>query len=99
MKIRPARPMGRAQIGASLVLAGCLAVAAAWTLPRGVEAADLLAAQDDPSRLADLALKHSFDAATATREIESALAADDADLAQSFLDLARERGIPVDPAL
>src|SRR5260370_25485580 len=29
----------------------------------------------------------------------AALAADDADLAMSFLDLARERNLPIDPAL
>ena len=39
------------------------------------------------------------DAPVAAREIKAALAANDADLAQSFLDLARDRRVPVEPAL
>ena len=34
--------------------------------------------------------------AVAAREIEAALAADDVDLAESFVALARERGVAVD---
>lgn len=90
--------MAKLQIGLSLVLAGSLAAAAGWTAPRGLEAANLLAVQDDPPGLADLGLADAFDAPTAAREIDSALAADDAELAQSFVELARERGIAVDPA-
>ena len=33
------------------------------------------------------------------REIEAALAANDADLAQSFVDLAATRNVAIDPAL
>ena len=40
-----------------------------------------------------------FDAAVANREIAAALAADDIDLAQSFVDLAAARHVTVDPAL
>jgi hypothetical protein len=58
-----------------------------------------LSAQDDPVRIADRQLDRSFNADVARREIEAALKAADADLAQSFLDLARDRGVPVDPAL
>jgi hypothetical protein len=56
-------------------------------------------AQDDPVRLNDHALARSFNADVARQEIEAALKADDADLAQSFLDLARDRRVTVDPAL
>ena len=49
--------------------------------------------------LADHAVARSFDAAVAAREIEGALAANDPDLANSFLDLARDRNVPVDAAL
>ena len=49
--------------------------------------------------LADHAVAHALTAAVAQREIDAALAADDADLAQSFLDLAREQNLPVDAAL
>jgi hypothetical protein len=76
-----------------------LALAAFAVAPRAFEAAFLLAAQDDPVALADHAVARSFDAAVAGREIDAALAANDPDLAQSFLDLARERNLPVDPAL
>jgi len=81
-----------------LCLAAALAAAAFIAVPRGYEAGRLLAAQDDPAQLADLALA-SFDEASARREIEAALAANDPELAQSFVELALERGIPVDPAL
>jgi hypothetical protein len=41
----------------------------------------------------------SFDASVAGREMEAALAAGDADLAASFLALARDRNVAVDPGL
>jgi hypothetical protein len=74
-------------------------IAALTIVPRGIEAEALLTAQDDPVRLADHALDRSFNADVARREIEAALKANDADLAQSFLDLARDRNVPVEPAL
>src|SRR5438067_2435761 len=58
-----------------------------------------LAVQDDPVALADHAIAHSFDTTVASREINAALAAEDTDLAQSFVDLAREQNLPLDPAL
>jgi hypothetical protein len=82
-----------------LGLAVVCALAALTVVPRGLEAVSLLSVQDDPVLLADHALDRSFDGATAAREIQSALAADDPDLAQSFLELARDRHVPVDPAL
>src|SRR5262249_54549185 len=39
------------------------------------------------------------DAVTAEREIRAALAAEDPELAQSFIELARERAVAVDPDL
>src|SRR5262245_10760960 len=68
-------------------------------LPRGFDAARLLAAQDDPVRLADLALEKRFDTRIAAQEIEAALGVGDFDLAASFLALARERGVAVEPSL
>lgn len=84
-----------------LPLAAALAFAfgAAVVVPRGLEAQALLLAQDDPAQLAGLMLDRSFGPEVAAREIESALAAGDADLARSFLDLARERQVAVDPTL
>jgi hypothetical protein len=75
------------------------AIAALAVVPRGIEAESLLREQDDPVRIVDYALARSFDADVARREIEAALKANDAELAQSFLDLARDRSVLVDPAL
>jgi len=89
-KPRIARPLGLAFV---FVLAGLL------TVPAGFEAQTLLSLQDDPAGLAEHRLALRFDAPTAAREIEAALAADDAELAESFLELARDRSVPVDAAL
>ncbi len=91
--------MHGSRIALPLGAAFACAVAALTVVPRGIEAETLLMAQDDPVRLADHALDRSFNADVAGREIEAALKAKDADLAQSFLDLARDRNVPVDPAL
>src|SRR5262245_3642937 len=87
------------RIALPLGAAFACAIAALVIVPRGLEADKLLAAQDDPVRLVDHALDRSFNAEVARREIEAALEAKDADLAQSFLDLARDRHVAVDPAL
>ncbi len=74
-------------------------VAAIGMAPRGLDAAHLLAAQDDPAELADYAVAKTFSPDLVRTEIETALAADDTDLAASFLALSRDRGAAVDPAL
>jgi len=84
------------RIGIALATAVLLAVAAAYAVPRAVEAVGGL---DDPARIANHALEDKFDAAVAQREIENALTALDADLAQSFVDLAGNRHVPLDPSL
>jgi hypothetical protein len=91
--------MTGSRIAVPLGLAFACAIAALTVLPRGFFAGSLLAAQDDPAKLAELAMDRSFNAAVAEREIRAALAANDADLATSFLDLAHDRKVPVDPAL
>jgi hypothetical protein len=83
-------------IGAALVAAALLAAAAAYAVPR---ATDALAGLEDPARVADRALEDKFDAAVARREIEAALAARDAELAQSFVDLAADRHVALDSSL
>lgn len=83
----------------SLGIAACLALGAGISVPAGVHAARTIAAADDPARLADLALDHSFDAPRAVREINEALDAGDTDLARSFVDLAAERGVALPAAL
>jgi hypothetical protein len=91
--------MGPARIAMPLVAAVGLGLAALTLAPRGFEAASLLAAQGDPVAVADHAVARTLDAALAEREMNAALVVNDADLAQSFLDLARERNVAVDPAL
>jgi hypothetical protein len=61
--------------------------------------ADQLAMADDPVKITDQALDRVFNQAVAEREIQSALAAGDTDLARSFLDLAAGRGVPIDATL
>jgi hypothetical protein len=82
------------------VAAAALCATAAWLVwPRAFDSAALLYAQDKPAVLADLAVDKALTPAVTQREIEDALAAGDAELATSFLDLAHDRGIAVDPAL
>lgn len=84
------------RIGTALLAAVLLAAAAAYTVPR---TADAVSGLDDPARIAGRALDGTFDAVVAQREIEAALAAQDSELAQSVIDLARVRHITIDPAL
>jgi len=65
----------------------------------GMTARDRLAMADDPVEISDRALARSFDRDVAEREIRAALAADDVDLAQSFVALAADRNVPIDPSL
>ncbi len=76
-----------------------LAAAAALIGPRAVDSGFLLLHQDDPVALADHMVAKTLDATVARREIEAALASDDPELAASFVELAREQGIALDPAL
>ena len=91
--------MSKLWIVLSFVLVAGLLAVAGTVVPRGVESGRLLAAADDPARLSDLALDKAFNADVAKREIEAALAADDIELAQSFVELARARDVALDPAL
>ena len=84
------------RIGTALLAAVLLAAAAAYTVPR---TADAVSGLDDPARIAGRALDGTFDAVIAQREIEAALAAQNSELAQSVIDLARARHITIDPAL
>ena len=72
---------------------------AAYMVPRGLAAHHIVAISDDPVQIADRGLDHAFNAAVAKREIEAALANNDADLANSFVELAAARHVPLDPAL
>jgi hypothetical protein len=83
------------RIGAALTgMAGC-AVACALLWPHARDAGAILAAQDDPAALSDIrlnsALRNSPD--VIAQNIEAALAANDADLASSFVELAAGKNI------
>ncbi|HZL31611.1 MAG TPA: hypothetical protein VFC54_11220 [Pseudolabrys sp.] len=81
-----------------MVAAALLTGLAAYVVPRGYEAGRLFSIVDDPSEVAGRALDEKFNAFVAAREIDEALAAKDSDLAQSFVDLAAERKVALDPA-
>jgi hypothetical protein len=87
--------MKRPRIG--LALAGMLACALSCALlwPHARDGAAIFAAQDDPAELSDLALDSALrnDPAVIADNIETALAANDADLAGSFVELANEKDI------
>ena len=76
--------------GMAISAAVCLAL---W--PHARDAGALLAAQNDPAELSDLQLNSALrnNRAVIEQNIEAALAASDADLANSFADLAREKDI------
>ncbi|MGE3147522.1 MAG: hypothetical protein AB7K04_00480 [Pseudorhodoplanes sp.] len=82
----------------SLAATACL-IALVVLSPQIVDAGRLLFNQDEPVVLADRELAQRFDAGVAEREIEAALAAKDADLARSFVELARDRDVTLPPAL
>jgi hypothetical protein len=77
-------------------MAGC-ALACALLWPHARDSGAILAAQDDPAHLSDIrlnsALRNSPD--IIGQNIEAALAASDADLANSFVELAAAKNIPL----
>src|ERR1700738_3010985 len=89
--------MKRGRIGSALAGLAVCALACALLWPRARDAGAILAAQDDPAALADVQLNAAVrnNQAVIAQNIEAALAAGDADLANSFVDLAREKNIPV----
>jgi len=89
----------RLRIGILAIAALICAVAAFAMLPRAYESAVLLWVQDDPAELAERQLDRSFNTGAAAREIEAALAAGDADLARSFVELAQARNVPLSAEL
>jgi hypothetical protein len=73
--------------------AGLFALAALFCVPLGLEAQSLLETADDPVAIADRGLARAFDDTVAIHEIQAALDVADADLAQSFVDLAADQGV------
>src|ERR1700681_2943415 len=93
--------MKRPRIGSAL--AGMMVCAAACALawPHARDAGAILLAQADPSEAGDIQLDAALrnNQAVVADNIEAALAANDADLASSFVDLAREKSISVSDEL
>ncbi len=91
--------MRRSRIGLALtgILAGMAVCAAALVqlAPHARDAFAILWAQDEPSELADVRLNSALrnTPSLIAENIEAALAAEDADLANSFVELARDRNI------
>src|SRR6202166_2073279 len=80
-----------------LAVGGMAVSAAVWLAlwPHTRDAGAILAAQNDPAALSDLQLNSALrnNRAVIEQNIEAALAANDADLANSFVDLAVEKNI------
>src|SRR5712664_1930934 len=93
--------MNRWRLGSAVAGVAVCAIACALLWPRARDAGAILAAQDDPAALADVQLNAALrnNQAVIAQNIEAALAAEDADLANSFVDLAREKNIPVNDEL
>lgn len=95
--VRP--PRWRFHLGLPVILVLASLGAGLALLPQGFDAGWLLYAQDEPELLADRMVAKTLTPALAGQEIAAALDAGDADLAESFATLARERGIAIAPAL
>src|SRR5882724_9820583 len=92
--------IGLASVGILAGMAVCTA-ALVQLAPPARDAFAVLWAQDDPSELADVRLNSALRNAPSlvAENIEAALAADDADLANSFAELARDKNIAVSAEL
>jgi hypothetical protein len=87
--------MKRSRIGSALAIMALCAGACAMLWPHARDAGAILAAQDDPAELSDIQLNSALrnNQAVIEENIEAALAANDAELAPSFVELAREKNI------
>ena len=90
------RRLGSALAGMALSVAVC---AALW--PHARDAGAILAAQDDPAALSDIRISSALrsNQALVAEHIEAALAEGDSDLANSFVELARDKGIALSDEL
>jgi ATP-dependent protease HslVU (ClpYQ) peptidase subunit len=93
--------MKRVRTGSALAGTAVCAVACALLWPHARDAGAVLAAQDDPAELSDLQLNSALrnNQEVFAENIEAALAANDADLANSFVDLARSKNISLNEDL
>jgi hypothetical protein len=93
--------MKQSRLGLALTLMTASGIALAVVWPHARDAGAILAAQDDPAVLSEIQLNSALrnNQAVVAENIEAALAANDADLANSFVDLARERNISLSEEL
>jgi hypothetical protein len=93
--------MRRARLGLGLAGVTVCATACALLWPHARESAAILAAQDDPAELSDLRINSALrnNETLVAANIENALTAGDSDLAASFVELAKEKNIPVNDEL
>src|SRR5690242_2470138 len=89
----------RISLALTALAASCAVCAALW--PHAREAGRLTAAQDDPPALADAQISSALrnNQKLVADNIDEALAKGDADLANSFVELAREKNIPLSDEL
>ena len=99
MRLRDGAARFSAAAGWIGLLAGgaTLAIAAAPVLAPAYLAGRLLAAAEDPGALAEIRLERAATPERLEAGLDAAVAAEDEDLALSFLALAETRGLPVDP--
>jgi hypothetical protein len=93
--------MRRLRIGLALAGMAVCATALAQVTPHASNAFAVLAAQDDPAALSDLQVNSAVRNSPTlfVDNIEAALAAGDADLAASFVELARDKNIVISDEL
>src|ERR1700743_3880309 len=89
------------RLGLALAAMATCAVTCVRLWPHARDAGALLSAQNDPARLSDIRIDAVVqnDNAVISSNIEAALAANDADLANSFVDLAKAKNISLDDEL
>jgi len=92
------RPAHRARLVPALLGVAAFAALGIWLVPQGVDAGSRIAGENDPAAVADRMLDDKFNGDVAARGIDDALAANDADLAQSFVALADDRHVAIDDA-
>jgi hypothetical protein len=90
---------GFRRIGFPIALAVVFAIAAFLCAPQTYEAGFLVSHADDPADIADHLLDRTFSGTVAEREIAAALDSQEVDLANSFAELARDRGVVISPAV
>jgi hypothetical protein len=93
--------MKPSRIGSAFGGMALCALACALLWPHARQAAAMLAAQDDPVEISDIQLKSAQrnDQTLFANNIEAALAEGDADLAHSFVELAKDRNVALPEAL